>query len=448
MAEHDFTFFVTDAYSFQPPLYSGGATRACIVRENLFLRRMDDLENRFVPGGTYRESWVIFPNWKASGIQDLYGFEVGATFSGSDRSDTYGGAIYFQLSNDDGTTWWFHNGSYWDLAGSGDWNTKEEIDFHIPSFPLTDQKQVRLKMNLVPGRNGKDTPLVHYVRIYTDIDFGLNNDLLLSMKSWVEQYVWVRAHYFGQIPQPVSDPSGESCGYDVDGPSDVLYVTDKRWDEMSGPAEVYNLTTDPNRTTNLFAGFTSGGILLTSPQEGYIESAFMARPKVFLSAEEFMEFSVLPSIVVQLTSVKERRDLRLGNSVNNYARARNKARVAFSRVWFDAEMRISCQSDLHAEATLMSDAVNEALSYHRFVMSLATGDTMPIPYDTPITPASRIMQGLYVREYACTLFSKIWLRRDAVVERDLAQEIRFLVHPFSPGVAEVLPYSSENVEVP
>jgi hypothetical protein len=203
-------------------------------------------------------------------------------------------------------------------------------------------------------------------------------------------------------------------------------ITDKKWEELSGPAEVYNLTTDPGRTTNLFAGFIPGGIQMVSNQVGMIEANFMARPPVYIAAEEFMQLASIPSIVVQLVNVKERRDLRFGPPEMDFNVQRMKAMANMPRVWFDAEFRVITQSDLMAEATRMSDAVDKALTHHQFVMSQQTGETMPIPYATPITPSNRIAQGLYVREYSCTLFGKAWLRNDLAVEEDLAQEIRFV----------------------
>lgn len=438
-----FTEHTPDKFEVEPPIYAGGATRVCLMKGfGAHLRRMDDSELAFVPGGTYRESWIILPNWKAAGNKGLYGFQVGATFAGSDKSDTYGGSLSFQLSNDNGVTWLFHNGTAWTTATITDWNTQAQIDRYINVFPLTADKQVKVRVLLTPTANGKSTPFLHHVTIYADLEYDFQVDLLRSMQDWLERHAWIEAMYFAQIPQPTSGGTGSgdgTCG--GSSGSDILLISDKKWEELSGPAEVYNLTTDPNRTTNLFAGFVQGGIQMTSIQVGYIEARFQARPAVYIAAEEFMEYATIPSIVVQLVNVKERRDLRRGSREVDYAVERRLAKVLMSRVWFDAEFRISCQSDLMAEATRMSDSVNRALTYHQFVPSLQNGEVMPVPYATPLTPAHRIAQGLYVREYACTLFGKAWLRNDTTVEEQLAESIRFLLHPI------VVTQHSDYVEI-
>jgi len=178
-----------------------------------------------------------------------------------------------------------------------------------------------------------------------------------------------------------------------------------------------------------------------------IEANFMARPPVYIAAEEFMQLSSIPSIVVQLMNVKERRDMRWGNDEIDWALARRRARRNVHRVWFDSEFRISCQSDLRAETIRMSDAVNRALTHHQFITSLANGDDMPVPYATPLSGSDRIAQGLYVRDYVCTVYGKTWLRPELTVERYLSENIRFHMYPadyVTPGqpyteLTEVLP---------
>ena len=69
---------------------------------------------------------------------------------------------------------------------------------------------------------------------------------------------------------------------------------------------------------------------------------------------------------------------------------------------------------------------------------------MPVPYDTPISPTHRVAQGLFVREYACTLFGKVWLRRFDSAEVDLAQKLVVWTHPMA---TDGLEYETELTEV-
>lgn len=50
-----------------------------------------------------------------------------------------GGEIYYQLSDDNGTTWYYWDGGSWTAAGSGDYNTAAQIDPVIMQFPSTNQ---------------------------------------------------------------------------------------------------------------------------------------------------------------------------------------------------------------------------------------------------------------------------------------------------------------------
>lgn len=47
-----------------------------------------------------------------------------------------GGEVYYQISNDDGSTWNYWNGTAWVIAGAGNYNTAADIDTNILSFAL------------------------------------------------------------------------------------------------------------------------------------------------------------------------------------------------------------------------------------------------------------------------------------------------------------------------
>lgn len=51
-----------------------------------------------------------------------------------------GGEIYYQISDDDGTTWYYWNNASWTTAGSADYNTAVEINTNIASFPAGSKK--------------------------------------------------------------------------------------------------------------------------------------------------------------------------------------------------------------------------------------------------------------------------------------------------------------------
>lgn len=60
------------------------------------------------------------------------------TWSGfSETANKNGGEIYYQLSDDNGTTWYYWDGSLWTVAGGNDYNTAAEINNNIYNFPVT-----------------------------------------------------------------------------------------------------------------------------------------------------------------------------------------------------------------------------------------------------------------------------------------------------------------------
>ena len=58
----------------------------------------------------------------------------------TETADKSGGNIYYQLSNDEGKTWYYWNGVYWSEAGENDYNEATIIDSKISNFqPVNEQ---------------------------------------------------------------------------------------------------------------------------------------------------------------------------------------------------------------------------------------------------------------------------------------------------------------------
>ncbi|MDO8668758.1 MAG: Ig-like domain-containing protein [Candidatus Buchananbacteria bacterium] len=79
-----------------------------------------------------------------------------------------GGEIYYQLSNDDGATWQYWNGSAWATAGASNYNTGSVINTNISTFGVTNHK-IRWKAYL--ESNGSQQVILDNVNIgYTEND--------------------------------------------------------------------------------------------------------------------------------------------------------------------------------------------------------------------------------------------------------------------------------------
>ena len=64
-----------DGLIFETPIPPETAERAVLLPDiGLTLRRLDAAKTKYDPSGTYFETIVELPNWKAEAITELYGF--------------------------------------------------------------------------------------------------------------------------------------------------------------------------------------------------------------------------------------------------------------------------------------------------------------------------------------------------------------------------------------
>ncbi|NCN07569.1 hypothetical protein GW933_02635 [Candidatus Falkowbacteria bacterium] len=79
-----------------------------------------------------------------------------------------GGEIYYQLSNDDGATWQYYDGSAWTTAGETNYNTASVVNSNIATFDVTNHK-IRWKAFL-EGDGSQEVILDNVVIGYTEND--------------------------------------------------------------------------------------------------------------------------------------------------------------------------------------------------------------------------------------------------------------------------------------
>lgn len=86
-----------------------------------------------------------------------------------------GGNIYYQLSDDDGQTWYYWNGRNWAEAGENDYNQATVIDSKISSF-LPFNGQIKFKA-FFANRHSTQIQLIDLSFTYDSIlpdDYGVN----------------------------------------------------------------------------------------------------------------------------------------------------------------------------------------------------------------------------------------------------------------------------------
>ena len=121
-------------------------------------------------GKLVEKVYFAWSNWKCQAISEILsfnpivGYERDRWERALDTEHDYG-SFKFQLSNDGGTNYYYWNGAAWTLVTDPDveaqWNTAEDIDENIGTFPLiydpTDETvQIRPRVLVYSGGRLKD----------------------------------------------------------------------------------------------------------------------------------------------------------------------------------------------------------------------------------------------------------------------------------------------------
>ncbi|MBI2475070.1 hypothetical protein HYV69_01460 [Candidatus Uhrbacteria bacterium] len=89
-----------------------------------------------------------------------------------------GGEIYYQLSDDDGSTWKYWNGSIWTTAGATNYNIATEVNTNIGTFPTTNNK---IKWKAFLSSSGTQQVILDNIAIdYTENSLPVINNLSAS----------------------------------------------------------------------------------------------------------------------------------------------------------------------------------------------------------------------------------------------------------------------------
>jgi len=431
-----------DVYMLEPSALThqalvGTVERAVLLRgTGLKLRRLNTAESAFDAEGTYLETTVVLPNVVATAATELISFDT------AEMTDyPYGGSLTYQLSPDNGSTWWI-----WDTTGgawvqaintfNGVFNGRDVLNENFPTFPLSNvptSKQLRVKVKLTPSGDGSLTPLLYKVVLAWELKYDYLEDLSRSVKRYLEQTLRVPKTY-----QEILPSTGVYTSLEIK----------EAWASLDTVITVYDLTNDPGRLTNQYVSKSNMTVYFNQIYGGNtIEINYSAGPSVFLSADENYQMSTLPSVVVEIPQVAEMRQLRGVEDVD-YQRVLGKARVRAAPVFFATTLRIRSQSSLKHEALKLADAVTRAVAYRRKPMasflSLATGDLFWVYEFTPITPADVVGRKLFVMDVTFKVVGKAWIP-DGYEEQYLVQTIRTSVHPSVPADESSSNYFTEEI---
>lgn len=381
--------------------------RAAVVDGVLRLRPLDMNGLRYDRFGKRQQVIAVLPELRAEGITELYGFHA--------EYEENGGSIDFQLSNDGGATFMRFDGLAWVVDGQ--YSTRDQVDQGLPTFPIPSPRRLLLRARLAPAPGGRSGPELQQVSLFYELSYQFGEDLLRSLKKYLE------ANYRFAGLAKASLVAASSVAIE---PPAVPFA----------PVIAYNLTDDPGRQINVAAGVAGQDVVLAAPQTGEVEVLFRAGVPVFISAEDSLFESTIPSVVVEVASISEDRTKRHGDRKVDWHRTAKTTRLRLHPVWEDAIIRIVCQSPLKREAEAMVEALATVLQYERVFDAEASGESFTVRGFSPVTTGDVVGEGLYVKEAALQLNGRHWLSskfEDVPVAEEIDFGTEFMLGPSRTG---------------
>lgn len=393
---------------FEEPQAPATARRAVLLPgTGLTLRKLDVDETVYDPSGRYKETTVILKNWRAEGLERLFGFETPFFLEPElpNLPEAQQAKLRYQLSNDNGQTWlvWQDGPDAWVPAvGSlaNIYNDLFTVDRRFPLFPLCAPNQVRIKVRLTPGANGIQRPVLCNTLIYNDHEKDLMEDVSRSLKRFLDSELTVPMFFNGEIATPSTTVCIErDAGLDV---------------KIEEPIKVFNIKNDPCKQFDLFSGLGEDGrtVTMLGPQVGQVEVKFTGRPEVFIGAEEFFQISKIPSVVVFVNNMEGYTDIRTWVPDRQRSISRGVGKNELARLYYFISVTVRAQSSLRREALLMIDKISEIIDWGEVFDSVAGGDHYCVMEQQQLVTEHRVEQGLFVTALSAKIMGGIWLRPD------------------------------------
>jgi hypothetical protein len=293
------------------------------------------------PYGSYTASIVELRAWIPSELDSLFGFRA----YGAENN----GEIGFQFSADDGVSWLYYDGATWIPAG-GDWNTVDDADAGIATFPYNGSLKIRIR--LAPSSNNLYSPYLTLVRIFCEFrPFAMMDDVYRSFKHFLRDKCTYRQLYQEEL-----------------NGTNLVIIPDRF--QIIGEVKVFDLALDPNKRDNLVDVVTDQEILLTRNVTGTIEAQFLSTPGVHLGTDAGMTLAETPAIIFQLLSNQEDK-LSARDVYADWEVSKKVVRVRKTPLRYNVFFQIKSIAHKKARVVGVNDAIRRGIEREGFIRSLA-----------------------------------------------------------------------------
>lgn len=197
-----------------------------------------------------------------------------------------GTSVKYRLSID-GVAQLYWSGTAWVAATAGQWNTEDEVSTNIPSLSVK-QRAIQVIANLKTNSESK-TPLLKRIKIGYDADIDFDDDLI--GRSLLPALRALRASSSHTV-----ELTAVTTTFDM-----KLLRTPYNFRAVTA---VYNESSDPSLSNNLYQSFNANTSLLTLsssvPAGAKLQIRFDYKPECALAtSEDYIEFAKIPAVVIE-----------------------------------------------------------------------------------------------------------------------------------------------------
>jgi len=389
-------------------LFTYDATKLFVDRDNRMFKLVQrNAEGFYDPSALFPDSAeIIFPNFVAKALTSFFGFEPCEVYD-EDSEGNELGTIGYQLSNDNGSTWYYWDGAAWSSTTT-DFNTKAEIDNNIDQFKLDINKQFKLKVKISASDDNLYTPRLGEIFVYTELDYDFEEDVFRTLKHHVQDNLNAKLKYKVKLKQ-----GSAVVKLDVD-------LT------VNSVISVYNLTDDPNKETDLYQSIdVSNNVTMTSEQDenDIIEINYYGTVPVFITSDKDYKTSEIPAIVIKslgTTDVRERNFYGSNVIERNFAKFLTKTRK--SPIWKRMKIRVECKSDSNLVTFSLVDSIEKILRNEDVLISEANGEELELEDYVPVVVDDNINLGQFGKIVQFDTIGKEWI--GTPVQRPMVTKVK------------------------